>query len=53
MDIRVENENETAPKTKRGCVVLGKRQNTNKNPNINTFWKEFDSRNIVLKFLQI
>ena len=54
MDIREGNKNEfVAPKTKLGWVILGKRQNTNKNPNINAVSKEFDPENIVLKFLEI
>ena len=51
MDIRVGNENETvALKTKFGWVIFGERQNTNKYPNINAFFKEFDPKNIILKF---
>ena len=50
MVTRVKNENETAPKTKLGCDVLQKRQNTDKNPNINAFSKEFDPENIVSNF---
>ena len=54
MDIRVGNENEpVAPKTKLGLVTFGERQNTNKYPNISTFFKEFDAENIVSKFWQI
>ena len=48
MEIREGNKNEfVAPKTKLGWVILGKRQNTNKNPD-NTFSKKFDPKNIVL-----
>ena len=36
-----------------GLVILRKRQNTNKNPDINALSMEFDSKNIVLIFLQI
>ena len=54
LDIHVGNENEPiAPKTKLGRVTLGKRQKTNKNPNISSLSKEFDPGHIVLKFLQI
>ena len=37
-------------KTKLDWVILGKRQSTNKIPNINAFLKEFDPENIALKF---
>ena len=54
MDIRVGNKDEpVAPKTKLGWVIFGKRQNTDKKPNINAFSKKLDPENIVLKFLQI
>ena len=48
MDIRVRNKNEPmATKTKLAWVILGKRQNTNKNASINAFLKKFDPENMV------